>query len=76
MLNSRGTHLCTQAALAEAETGRQRAEEGLHVAHAAVAASKGNADTYRRENRELLAKYDDWLMELVAQRGADVSLCE
>ena len=66
----------TQAALAETEAGRQRAEESLRVAHEAVAASKGNADTYRRENRELLAKYDDWLMDLVEQRGADMSLNE
>ena len=60
----------------EAEAGRQRAEEDLHIAHEAVAASKGNAVKYRRENQELLAKYDDWLIELVAQKGAGVSLNE
>ena len=60
--------------MAEAEAGRQRAEEALQAAHAALTASKRKADTYRRENRALLANYDDWLKSLVAQRGSEAPL--
>lgn len=63
--------LSLQASLVEAEAGRQKAEEALQAAHAALAACRRKSDTYRRENRALLAKYDDWLKSLVDKRGSE-----
>ena len=41
---------------------------------AALTATRRKADAYRRENRALLANYDDWLKSMVAERGSQLAL--
>jgi uncharacterized protein (DUF58 family) len=65
-----------QVALEEMEAERLRLEESLQDAHAAVENARTDADTYKRENRELLANYDDWLNTLVESGGASTTLPE
>lgn len=63
-----------QVALVEMERERLRLEESLQNAHEAAANLRTDADTYRRENRELLANYDDWLNTLVECGSVDTPL--
>jgi hypothetical protein len=52
----------------EAEAARREAEDSAAGQAAALAATRRRADTYREENRALLANYDDWLRTLVGSR--------
>ena len=49
----------------EADVARRAAEDSAAGQAAALAATRRRADTYREENRALLANYDDWLRTLV-----------
>jgi hypothetical protein len=49
----------------EADAARRAAEDSAAGQAAALAATRRRADTYREENRALLANYDDWLRTLV-----------
>ena len=52
----------------EADAARRAAEDSAAGQAAALAATRRRADTYREENRALLANYDDWLRTLVESR--------
>lgn len=52
----------------EADVARRAAEDSAAGQAAALAATRRRADTYREENRALLANYDDWLRTLVQSR--------
>ena len=52
----------------EADAARRAAEDSAAGQAAALAATRRRADTYREENRALLANYDDWLRTLVGSR--------
>ena len=41
---------------------------------AALTATRRKADAYRRENRALLANYDDWLESMIGDRGSHHAL--
>jgi len=53
----------------EAEEARRAAVDAAAGQAAALAATKRRADTYREENRALLANYDDWLRTLVSAKN-------
>jgi len=44
------------------------------LSQAAVTATRRKADAYRRENRALLANYDDWLESMISDRGSHHAL--
>lgn len=58
-----------QEAVREAEEARRAAVDAAAGQAAALAATKRRADTYREENRALLANYDDWLRTLVSAKN-------
>ena len=57
-----------QDAARDADAARRAAEDSAAGQAAALAATRRRADTYREENRALLANYDDWLRTLVESR--------
>ena len=58
------------------EAERLQLEASLHNAHEAAANLRTDADTYRRENRELLANYDGWLKTLVECESVGTPLAD
>jgi hypothetical protein len=64
-----------QEAAREADAARRAAEDSAAGQAAALAATRRRADTYREENRALLANYDDWLRTLVMFTTAATVVC-
>ena len=60
--------LCAQASLGEATAARARSEEGYESSQAALESMKRKLEVYKRENKNLMSNYDQWLKGVVSSR--------
>ncbi|KAL4436968.1 hypothetical protein ABPG75_004107 [Micractinium tetrahymenae] len=57
-----------EGSLGEMASAKTRSEEAYESSQAALESMRRKLETYKRENRNLLASYDSWLKGVVAQR--------
>lgn len=57
-----------EGSLGEMSSAKARSEEAYEGSQAALESMRRKLETYKRENKNLLASYDSWLKGVVAQR--------
>ncbi|KAL4430551.1 hypothetical protein ABPG77_005791 [Micractinium sp. CCAP 211/92] len=57
-----------EGSLGEMSSAKTRSEEAYEGSQAALESMRRKLETYKRENKNLLASYDSWLKGVVAQR--------